>query len=154
MGRSSPEHHTPTPWDVILAVRRFQHILQAHLDRCLQGFGLSFAQYQILEILAAEPKLHAGELGRRLRITRQTAHGLLAQLARADLVELLPKDGAIRGAWLTRLGRRRLAQCRRAVDGTERAFAALPAGTRSDLLEGLIACEAAIAPRPEPRWPQ
>jgi len=100
----------PSARELVAAARRFHHVLQARLDRALNGCGLSFAQYEVLELLAEEPKLHAGELGRRLRISRQSAHGLLAQLERADLVELLPRDGTIRGAWLTRTGRRRLAQ--------------------------------------------
>jgi DNA-binding MarR family transcriptional regulator len=113
---------------------------------------LSYAQYEVIEMLAAEPKLHAGELGRRLRISRQAAHGLLAQLARADLVELLPRDGTSRGAWLTRRGRRRLAACRRALHGTERALTALPAGARRGLLQAMGAAETALAPRPQPWW--
>jgi hypothetical protein len=65
------------------------------------GCGLSFAQYEVMEALAAEPKLHAAELGRRLHITRHSAHTLLKQLERAGLIELLPRDGGIRCAWLT-----------------------------------------------------
>ena len=141
-----------TSWELIAATMRFQHLVQARLDRALSGLGLSFAQYEVLEILAAEPKLHAGEVGRRFRITRQAAHGLLVQLTRADLVDLLPKDGGVRGARLTQTGRRRLATCRRALEATERTLAALPAETQRSFLESLGACEEAFVPRLEPWW--
>src|SRR5437867_9685601 len=65
------------PMDLIAAILRFHHILEARLDGALNGCGLSFAQYEVMEVLVAEPKLHAGELGRRLHITWQSAHGLL-----------------------------------------------------------------------------
>ncbi len=81
------------PWELVGAIMRINHILESRLDRALNGCGLSFAQYEVFEILIEEPNLHAGELGRRLDITRQSAHGLLHQLARAGLVDLLPKDG-------------------------------------------------------------
>jgi DNA-binding MarR family transcriptional regulator len=138
------------PMDVITTILRFHHILEARLDRALNGCGLSFAQYEVMEILASEPKLHAGELGRRLHITRQSAHGLIKQLARADLIELLPRDGAIRCAWLTAAGRKRLDACRRAFESIERATAALPSSTARDLRETLASIEAALVPRPRP----
>jgi len=89
---------------------------------------------------------------RRLRMTRQAAHGLMVQLTRAHLVDLLPKDGEVWGARLTQTGRRRLATCRRALEATERTLAALPAETQRSLLESLGACEEAFVPRLEPWW--
>jgi DNA-binding MarR family transcriptional regulator len=141
-----------SPMDLITTILRFHHILEARLDRALNGCGLSFAQYEVMEVLLAEPKLHAGELGRRLHITSQSAHGLLKQLARAGLIELLPKDGAIRCAWLTSAGRKRLDTCRRALESIERATAALPSTTALDLRQTLASFEAALVPRPRPWW--
>jgi DNA-binding MarR family transcriptional regulator len=150
--RSLVDDDATGPMDLITTILRFHHILEARLDRALNGCGLSFAQYEVMEVLVAEPKLHAGELGRRLHITRQSAHGLLKQLARAGLIELLPKDGAIRCAWLTPAGRNRLDTCRRALESIERATAALPSTTARDLRETLSRFEAALVPRPRPWW--
>ncbi len=143
---------SPSPWEIVFAARRFHHLLQARLDRALNGFSMSYAQYEILELLHAEPKLHAGELGRRLGVTRQTAHGLLVQLDRAGLVQILPQDGAYRGAWLTRSGRRRVELCRQALGDLERALRALPAGRCRDLLEAFATVEAQVAQRTAPWW--
>lgn len=140
------------PMDLITAILRFHHILEARLDRALNGCGLSFAQYEVMEVLVAEPKLHAGELGRRLHITRQSAHDLLKQLARAGLIDLLPRDGGIRCAWLTTAGHRRLDFCRRALGSIERAAAAMPSSTTQELRESLARFEAVVVPRPRPWW--
>ena len=140
------------PMDLIAAILRFHHILEARLDRALNGCGLSFAQYEVMEVLVAEPKLHTGELGRRLHITRQSAHGLLKQLARAGLVELLPRDGGVRCAWLTTAGEKRLDLCRRALESIERAAATLSDAAGHDLREALSNLEASLVPRPRPWW--
>jgi DNA-binding MarR family transcriptional regulator len=140
------------PMDLIAAILRFHHILEARLDRALNGCGLSFAQYEVIEVLAAEPKLQAGELARRLHITRQSAHGLLRKLARAGLIELLPRDGGIRCAWLTTTGEKRLDFCRRALESIERAAATLPDPAGHDLREALSNLEASLVPRPRPWW--
>jgi len=136
--------------DVIAAARRFHRLLRPDINGKLAGPSLSYAQYEVLEILEAEPKLHAGELARCLKIRRQSVHRLVAQLVRGDLVDVLPKDGGIRGIRLTPTGRRRLATCRKALEGTEGALGSLPAATRSSLVEALGACEAALAPPPSP----
>ncbi len=129
--RSPVDDDATDPMNLITMILRFHHILEARLDRALNGCGLSFAQYEVMEVLAAEPKLHAGELGRRLHIARQSAHGLLKQLERAGLIELLPRDGAIRCAWLTRAGARasKLAGApSRASSGQRRPCRAAPRG--------------------------
>jgi len=142
----------PSARDVISAARRFHRLLRAELNGRLAGLSLSYAQYEVLEILEAEPKLHAGELARCLKIRRQSVHRLVAQLVRGDLVDVLPKDGGIRGIRLTPTGRRRLATCRKTLEGTEGALGKVPAETRALLVEALGACEAALAPPPSPWW--
>lgn len=142
----------PNARDVISAARRFHRLLRAELNGRLSGLSLSYAQYEVLEILEAEPKLHAGELARCLKIRRQSVHRQVAQLVQGDLVDVLPKDGGIRGIRLTSTGRRRLATCRKALEGTEGALGSLPTATRSSLVEALGACEAALAPPPSPWW--
>lgn len=140
------------PGELVGAIMRINHILESRLDRALNGCGLSFAQYEVFEILIEEPNLHPGELGRRLDITRQSAHGLLHQLARAGLVDLLPKDGGLRCAWVTPDGTRRLRHCRQALRGVGHALTKLPSGTGRELIDALSAVDALLASKPMPWW--
>lgn len=122
------------------------------MDEALEGLGLSYAQYEVMEHLAERPNLHAGELGRRLRITRQTAHGLLKQLARADLIDLLPPDGGARPARLTTAGRRRLEHGRHAVLAIHTELEQVSAETRLVFLDAIAALDARMAPAPKTTW--
>ena len=142
----------PRGHDLVTASRRFARRLQTRLDEALEGLAISYAQYEVMEHLAARPNLHAGELGRRLRITRQTAHGLLKQLARADLIDLLPSDGGARPARLTTAGRRRLEYGRQAVLTIHAELELAPPEKRSDFLVATSALDARIAPAPRRAW--
>jgi DNA-binding MarR family transcriptional regulator len=122
------------------------------MDESLEGLGLSYAQYEVMEHLAERPNLHAGELGRRLRITRQTAHGLLKQLARADLIDLLPPDGGARPARLTTTGRRRLEYGRQAILAIHDELVQVPPEKRLVFLDAIAALDARIAPAPRRQW--
>jgi predicted transcriptional regulator len=64
----------PAGREVIAAARLFHRVLRTRLNQCFdQEFALTYAQYEILQILEEEPNLHASELARRLRMTRQAA---------------------------------------------------------------------------------
>jgi hypothetical protein len=54
-----------TGWEVIVAIRRFQHRLEVFMDQSLEPLGLSFAQYRALEVLASSNEMHVSELLRR-----------------------------------------------------------------------------------------
>jgi len=143
----------PTPaFELVTALRRFHRLLQARLDGALNGLGLSYAQYEVLRLLREEPNLHAGAIGRRLGITRQAAHSLLRQLQQADLVELLPRDGGIRGAYLTGRSDRRIRRCVDAVAHATAPLADLDRGTAQSLLDALDVCERALTRPPPPWW--
>ena len=142
----------PRGHELVTASRRFSRRLQTRLDDSLEGLGISYAQYEVMEHLAERPNLHAGELGRRLRITRQTAHGLLRHLARADLIELLPSDGGARPARLTTAGRRRLDHGREAVSAIHTELEQIPAEMRLDLLVAISALDARMAPSRLSHW--
>ena len=142
----------PRGHDLVTASRRFARRLQTRLDEALEELGVSYAQYEIMEHLAERPNLHAGELGRRLRITRQTAHGLIKQLARADLIDLLPPDGGARPARLTPTGRRRLEHCRRAVAPIHADLEQVEPDRRLTFLDSLSALDARLAPPPRRPW--
>ena len=141
----------PVAWDVITAARRFHRLLQVHMDRALYEMGVSFAQYEVMELLQTHPKLHAGELGRRLRLTRQGVRHLLFMLDRADLVEVWPKSSGRRCVWLTDSGRKRVAHCRWAIGRAEKALNGLPPDDHRRLLELFATYERVLVP-PKRYW--
>ena len=148
-----PDAASPSGSDVIIAARLFHRVLRARLNQCFdQEFGLTYAQYEILQILEEEPNLHASELARRLCMTRQAANRLVERLRRADLVDTAPREGGLRVIWLTDLGARRLATARESVVSVERDIEKLPAGTRFALVEALGAGRLALIPPPRPWW--
>jgi DNA-binding MarR family transcriptional regulator len=142
----------PLGHDLVTASRRFARRLQTRLDESLEGIALSYAQYEVMEHLAERPNLHAGELGRLLRITRQTAHGLLKQLARADLIDLLPPDGGARPARLTAAGRRRLELGRQAISTIHAELERVPPETRRAFLGAIAPLDVRMAPAPRTPW--
>jgi DNA-binding MarR family transcriptional regulator len=101
--------------DIITASRRFHRHIQTRLDAALNRTGVSYAQYELLEMLHRHPRVHGAQLARQLRVTRQTVAGLLRQLSRDGLVEMTPREYWTRGANLTDLGIARLERCREAI---------------------------------------
>jgi DNA-binding MarR family transcriptional regulator len=136
----------PAGREVIAAARLFHRILRTRLNQC---FDREFA---ILQILEEEPNLHASEIARRLRMTRQAANGLVERLRRLDLIDIAPRDGGLRVIWLTDVGTRRLATARESVVSVERDMEKLPAETRLALVEALGAGRLALIPPPRPWW--
>ena len=98
----------PSAWEVIDASRCFQRRLETSLDAALEELEISYAQFEILELLTRDRNAHAAAIARRLHETRQIVSRLLIKLDRAGLVELLPPDGGVRVPLITRLGKRRV----------------------------------------------
>lgn len=143
----------PSGREVIAAARLFHRVLRTRLNQCFEEeFALTYAQYEILQVLLDEPNLHASELGRRLCMTRQAANRLVERLRRQGLIELAPRDGGLRVIWLTDLGLRRLATARKSVVCVERDVEKLPEQTRIALGEALGAGRLALIPPPRPWW--
>lgn len=116
MGHPASTSVAPTAWDVIDASRRLSRHVGARLDDALEELEISYAQFELLEVLTRDRNAHAAALARRLHVSRQIASRLLAKLDRAGLVELLPPDGGVRVPVVTRTGRRRIELV---VDATE-----------------------------------
>jgi DNA-binding MarR family transcriptional regulator len=141
----------PSGREVIAAARLFHRVLRTRLNQCFdREFALTYAQYEILQILEEEPNLHASELARRLRMTRQATNRLVTRLDLQDLVGVGPRDGSIRVVWLTDAGKRRLTTARESVMGVERDIEKLPAHTRIVLVDALGAGRIALIPPPCP----
>jgi DNA-binding MarR family transcriptional regulator len=148
------------PFELVAAIRRANHRLTARLDVDLLEMGVSFAQFEVMAALEREPGLHAGELGRAFGVTRQAIHRLLAQLDRAGLIDLLPRDHGVRAARVTDAGDRSLRHCRRALRETLEALARralretlealarIHPETRNAARDALAVCERALVPRP------
>jgi DNA-binding MarR family transcriptional regulator len=142
----------PNAWDVINASRRASRRLESRLDDALQDLSVSYAQFEILELLTRDRNAHAAALARRLNVSRQITSRLLAKLDRAGLVELLPPDGGVRVPIITRDGRRRI---RLAVDATapvRKELASLSPDRRTQLVAALTAMDDALRPAPRPWW--
>lgn len=152
--RGSSELHTmpPSGRDTIAAARHFHRVLRRRLNGSLMGLAMSYAQYEILELLHAESNLHAAELARSLGLSRQAVNHLVTQLELRGLVEVLPKEGGLRVMWISHLGTRRLATCRLSLEQAERALERLSPDTRSMLVEAFGEARAALAPPPGPWW--
>jgi len=81
---------------MITTLRRTERSIAAALDAALIVVDLTPAQFHVLEELTTTTVLHAGELAWRHRVTHQSMHGIVRNLARADLVELAPREHGVR----------------------------------------------------------
>ena len=113
-------HSSPMPSANTIALlettRRLERRLTDAVDGALEDLALTSSLYLVLEALDAEPRIHASQVARALRITRQSAHALIIKLRYADMVDLLPLDLGVRGLILTDVGARRLAAARDAIE--------------------------------------
>jgi DNA-binding MarR family transcriptional regulator len=146
------EGEAPAARRLIDAERRVHRILRARFAEALLELGVSFAQLEVMELLYDVERLHPGEIGRRLLITRQSAGHLVKQLERGTLVETWPLDGGMLGVRLIREGRRRMRLCYEALQPTFECMEALGADARTRLATDLAAAEALLRPRPKPWW--
>ena len=141
----------PNAWEIIHATRRVSRQLETRLDDALQELAISYAQFEILELLTRDRNAHAAALAPRLNVSRQIASRLLTKLDRAGLVELLPPDGGVRVPIVTRDGKRRI---QLAVDATlpiRKDVSTLTPDRRTQLVAATNALDDAIRLR-RPSW--
>jgi len=100
---------------IVTATRRFHRHVQRRLDLALRGTGLSYPQYELLDLLRRERWMHGAEFARTLRVSRQTVTHLLHKLSDAGLVQLAPRDYWTREASPTAAGVAALERCREAL---------------------------------------
>ena len=142
----------PTARRLVDAERRVHRILRTRFTTSLLDLGISFAQFEVMELLYDASKLHPGQIGRLLLITRQSADHLVHQLRRGSLVETWRIDGGSLGVELTTEGRRRMGHCEQALRPTFDLLNALDAATRTRLTDDLRACEHALRPERRAWW--
>ena len=142
-----------SPIVLLEAVRRLDRRLSGTVDGELEELALTTSLYLTLEALDAEPQIHASQLARTLRITRQSTHALLTKLRYGDLIQLLPPDLGVRGLVLTDVGRRRLVAAR---DAVAHVLAPLEdevaPGDLTRLIELMDRTSQTLRPRPPPWW--
>jgi DNA-binding MarR family transcriptional regulator len=121
----------------------------AAVEAAASTVNLTAAQFHVLEELTVTEVLQAGELAWRHRVTRQSMHGVVQNLARANLVELAPKEHGSRNVWLTQGGRDPLLQARDRVAPIERQVgAAVADGDRGPLVRLLSGIGRSVEPTP------
>ena len=151
-----PAHPIPlrpvTGWEVIVTTRRFQHHVEVTLDRSLEHYGLTFAQYRALELIARGRPIHVSELARRLRLARQTVQVSVRKLYLLDLLDL-ERDGNLCIVSLSDIGRRRLRHYREAVEDSVTSIEhALAHVDRHRLVSLMADADGALVPAPMPPW--
>jgi DNA-binding MarR family transcriptional regulator len=131
----------PTPWgtpiDVINAVRRVNKLLRRRFDRSLDGLFISYAQYEVLTLLAGDRNLHAAAVAREMRITPQAVQKLIEKLVVGGLVDTDPPDGGVLGLRITHEGHARLRLADAALADVSRRIQALDVATRAQLVDAL-----------------
>jgi DNA-binding MarR family transcriptional regulator len=141
-----------TGWEVIVAVRRFQHRLEVFMDQSLEPLGLSFAQYRALEPLAASNEMHVSELARSLRLSRQGALITVRKLDRGGLIDVVRDAGRVY-VKPSSLGRRRLDLCRKfTADFKQQLERDLSHGERYRITNLLSKADRALPPPKQPEW--
>lgn len=142
----------PNAWEVIDASRRLSRRIEGRLDDALEELTVSYAQFEILELLTRDRNAHAAALARRLGVSRQIVSRLLTKLDRAGLVELLPPDGGVRVPIVTRDGRRRIQLAAGATAPVRRQIAGLAPDRRKQLVAIIDDLDDALRPPPGRPW--
>lgn len=141
-----------TGWQLMLAAQRFQHRMYVFMDQSLEGLGISFAQYRILELLNDTSDLHLSEIARRLRVTRQATRATVEKLRLASLVDV-ESEAHASYVTISDLGRRRLALFRAAThDLPEALEAEFPPGRIFGLVRTLRKAEDCLTSPRQPLW--
>jgi DNA-binding MarR family transcriptional regulator len=142
----------PSAWDVIDASRRLSRRLGTRLDEALDELEISYAQFEILELLTRDRNAHAAAIARRLHESRQIVSRLLIKLDRAGLVELLPPDGGVRVPLVTNNGRRRIRYASEATAELRAKIADVSPERLQIFLAIVASFEDALRPPPGRPW--
>jgi DNA-binding MarR family transcriptional regulator len=139
----------PTAAELIGATRHFHRRLRSRLIEALDLVDLTYAQFEVLEIIEHDSNHHAGSLAGLLAVTRQAAHRIALRMQAAGLVRFEAPDGGVKPIRITGRGRRRLAETRDHLEGLHRLIDdRLDPETRGTLVRALKVAEAAIRPPP------
>ncbi len=142
----------PNGWQVIHASRRLARRIEGSLDASLEGLAISYAQFELLELLTRDRNAHAAALARRLDVSRQIASRLLGKLDRAGLVELLPPDGGVRVPIITADGTRRIQLAADATASVRGRIESVSAEERARLVAIVLDLDDVLRPTRQSWW--
>lgn len=128
------------PYDAMAtatSIMRVQQRLLADLDAAVAPYGLTFARYEALVLLAfsREGRLPMSKVGERLMIHPTSATNIVQRLAADGLVERVPnpRDGRGTLACLTPEGERRMEQATEALHAIDFGLEGVPERERRQL---------------------
>jgi DNA-binding MarR family transcriptional regulator len=130
-------------------IRRAAGVVRAALRERLAEIDLTPVQNTALRFVAAEPGSSSAELARRMSVTPQTMHKLVADLEQRGLLQLRPRTGhgRILDANLTEQGHRILDEADLLVDAVESQLTEILSGEQQrQIVELLERCIAALDP--------
>lgn len=140
----------PHPVELAIGLERARHRLVKELDRDLWKIDMTFGSMRVLMSLAdAGELLHAGEVARRMGVSRQAAAVTMKRLIEAGALEVVD-EGWARSVRVTPEGRRLLAECLRVTRRTFRALGPLQQQERRELWRLLRKTEAGLEMLIEP----
>lgn len=136
----------PAAAELVTLARRFHRQLRVLLNESMEGTGISYAQFEVLEIVHNDRNHHAGSIAGALGITRQSANELVRKLEAAGYVERLTPDNGVRGVLITAAGEAQFQRCNRAIEPFRTFFGRMTADERRGLKDALHAARAALRP--------
>jgi DNA-binding MarR family transcriptional regulator len=123
----------PVPLELAIRLEHARHRLVKELDRDLWKVDMTFASMRALLVVTdARGLIHAGEVSRRMGVSRQAAAVLLKRLTAMGAVEVVD-EGWARSVRVTDPGRRLVEDCVGVTGRTLSSFARLGAVERRDL---------------------
>lgn len=126
---------------VITSVMRVQQLLLARVELELRPFGLTFASYEALQLLAfcRRGALPLGLMGRRLMVHPATITNTIDRLEQRGLVrrEVDPEDGRRRTARLTDEGRTMVGEATRTLHDIGFGLVGIDEAVLASLVDGL-----------------
>ena len=121
-----------SPFEFAIAVERARHRIVVLLDGAVWHLGTTFAGTRALRVIAEAYGgwTHAGEIGRRMGITRQAAATLVKRHEAAGHVEVVD-EGWAKSVRITPAGRVHLQECIRGMDRASGGSGTSPRSIRS-----------------------
>lgn len=99
-------------------LRQAQHVFRLKVEKSLQEFGITHPQFAILCLINIEEGIHAADVARVSLLSPQAVNIILANLENAKLINRTAHEthGRVLILTLTKLGHKRLEQCKIKVD--------------------------------------
>ncbi|QBI18635.1 MarR family transcriptional regulator [Egibacter rhizosphaerae] len=87
-------HDAALPMEVVVRLFRAQQLALGHMNELLAPFGLTFARYEVLKLLAFSRtgRLPMGKMGERLMVHPTSVTSAVNRLEAQGLVERVPGD--------------------------------------------------------------